>query len=96
MIQEVGQIVDDDRRAMCSERITLANAVDANHETEAAGVSRFDSGQRILEHGCLRSGYVQQTRRFEIAVRRGLAVQVVATGDHAVHDSFEFVGQSAT
>ena len=49
-LEQLGQIGDDDVGAVRSQRVGLADAVDADDEAEPARPSRRDAGERVLEH----------------------------------------------
>src|SRR3954447_2651894 len=63
----------------------LADAVDADHETEAAGATGLDAGERVLEDRGLLRFYAEPSRTFQERIRRGLALEP-AFGDRVAVD----------
>ena len=87
--------LDDDVGAVLSERLCLADAVDADDAAEVTGAAGLDAGQRVLEHGRL----LPARRRARAGPARnvsgaGLPVQVLALGLDAVDDRVEQLGDA--
>ena len=74
---------------MSSERLGLADAINADHQAKATSASRLDPRERVLEHSGLRGSHGERSRTREKRVRGWLPMQMIALGDDAVDDLFE-------
>ena len=74
---------------MSSERLGLAEAINADHQAEATSASRLDPRERVLEHSGLRGPHAEGSRPREKRIRGWLPMQMIALGNDAVDDLFE-------
>ncbi len=70
---EIGEVGDDDVRAMVQERVGVPGAVDPHDQPEAAPPTRLHAGERVLHHRGMGRRGVEPSCRLEEQRRVGLA-----------------------
>src|SRR6266487_4558081 len=76
MLQELGEVRDDDVGAVLEQGLPLSGAVDSDNEAEVPGAPRLDSRQCVLEDGRFGRLDADLLRRREERVGRRLSLQV--------------------
>src|SRR3954466_8573041 len=66
LAQQLGEVADDDVRAVPAQRLGLTEPVHAHHEAESARAAGLDPGEGVLEHHRLLLGHAQVGRRGEV------------------------------
>ena len=85
--------VDDHASAELDEGVASDAAVDADDDTEFSGRAGLHTRFRVLDDGTCLGGQAEELCRTLERVGLGLAGQAVASGDGAVDDDLEAIGQ---
>jgi hypothetical protein len=91
LLQQLGEVADDDVGAVLEELVRLAHAIDADNQPKPAGAAGRNTGEGVLEHSRLLRGDLQRPSRGEEGVRRRLSVEVLLRRDDAVDANLEQV-----
>src|SRR6266571_1422622 len=91
MLQELGEVRDDDVGAVLEQGLPLSGAVDSDNEAEVPGAPRLDSRQCVLEDGRFGRLDADLLRRREERVGRRLSVEVPLLDDDPVDADLEQV-----
>jgi hypothetical protein len=92
--QQLGQVTDDHVGPVRTERIGLADAVDAEDDAEASRPPCLHAGERVLEHARLCGFETEGSSPGQEGVGCGLAVEMLSLGGHAVDCHFKELGDA--